>query len=71
MIALDLASPNLMPVFNHVSHAVYAATGMEVCMTMVAGEILYLYGEFRTLDVSGLRQEAVRCAKWVRKASGN
>ncbi|XXJ19731.1 amidohydrolase [Desulfovibrio caledoniensis] len=70
MIALDLFSPNLMPVFNHVSHAVYAATGMEVCMTMVAGEVLYLYGEFRTLDVSGLRKEAVRCAKWVRNASG-
>jgi 5-methylthioadenosine/S-adenosylhomocysteine deaminase len=70
MIALDLSSPNLMPVFNHVSHAVYASTGMEVCMTMVAGEVLYLYGEFRTLDVSGLRDEAVRCAKWVRNASG-
>jgi 5-methylthioadenosine/S-adenosylhomocysteine deaminase len=70
MIALDLASPNLMPVFNHVSHAVYAATGMEVCMTMVAGEVLYLYGEFKTLDVSGLRREAARCEKWVRNASG-
>lgn len=70
MIALDLYSPNLMPVFNHVSHAVYAATGMEVCMTMVAGEVLYLYGEFRTLDVSDLRKEAVRCARWVRSASG-
>ncbi|EGB13733.1 S-adenosylhomocysteine deaminase [Pseudodesulfovibrio mercurii] len=70
MIALDLSSPNLMPVFNHVSHAVYAATGMEVCMTMVAGEVLYLYGEFRTLDVGGLRREAARAAKWVRRASG-
>ncbi|WP_319584857.1 amidohydrolase [uncultured Pseudodesulfovibrio sp.] len=70
MIALDLFSPNLMPVFNHVSHAVYASTGMEVCMTMVAGEVLYLYGDFRTLDVSGLRKEAVRCAKWVRNAFG-
>ncbi|HKI81901.1 MAG TPA: amidohydrolase family protein, partial [Pseudodesulfovibrio sp.] len=68
MIALDLSSPNFMPVFNHVSHAVYAATGMEVCMTMVAGEVLYLYGEFKTLDVSGLRQEADRCEKWVRTA---
>jgi 5-methylthioadenosine/S-adenosylhomocysteine deaminase len=71
MIALDLSSPNLMPVFSHVSHAVYAATGMEVCMTMVAGEVLYLYGEFRTLDISGLRKEATRCAKWVRHASEN
>lgn len=65
MIALDLSSPNLMPVYNYVSHAVYAATGMEVCMTMVGGEILYLYGEFRTIDVNALRDEAREASKWV------
>ena len=51
MIALELANPNLMPLYNPVSHAVYASTGMEVCMTMVAGQVLFLYGEFRTMDV--------------------
>ena len=65
MIALDLSSPNLMPVFNYVSHAVYAATGLEVCMTMVAGEVLYLYGEFRTMDVKSLRDEAFQCTQWA------
>ncbi|MCJ2163898.1 MULTISPECIES: amidohydrolase [unclassified Pseudodesulfovibrio] len=65
MIALDLSSPNLMPVFNYVSHAVYAATGLEVCMTMVAGEILYLYGEYRTMDVKSLRDEAFQCTQWA------
>ena len=65
MIALDLASPNLMPAFNHVSHVVYAATGMEVCMTMVAGEILYLYGDFKTLDIKELQTEASSVTKWV------
>jgi 5-methylthioadenosine/S-adenosylhomocysteine deaminase len=69
MIALDLGFPNLMPVFNHVSHAVYAATGMEVCMTMVAGEVLYLYGEFRTMDVISLRTKAREAAKWVCNAA--
>lgn len=66
MIALDLASPNLMPVYNHVSHIVYAATGMEVCMTMVAGKILYLYGDFRTMDVKALRDEALAASRWVK-----
>lgn len=65
MIALDLNHPNLMPAYNHVSHAVYAATGLEVCMTMVAGEVLYLYDDFRTLDVSALRAEALRASKWI------
>lgn len=70
MCALDLSSPNLLPLFNPVSHAVYAATGMEVCMTMAAGEVLYLYGEFKTMDATALREEAAECAKWARCAAG-
>jgi len=66
LIALDMSSPNLMPAHNLVSHVVYAATGMEVCMTMVAGEILYLYGEFKTMDMNTLKMEAKSAARWVR-----
>lgn len=66
MIALDLGSPNLMPMFSPVSHAVYAATGMEVCMTMVAGKILYLYGDFKTIDAQALRDKAFYAFEWVR-----
>ncbi len=65
MIALDLSHPNMMPIYNHVSHAVYATTGMEVCMTMVAGEILYLYEDFKSLDIKALRNEALRASQWV------
>lgn len=65
IVALDLFSPNLMPTYNHISHAVYAATGMEVCMTMVAGEILYLYEDFKTLDIKALRDRALRAKKWI------
>ncbi|BCS87230.1 amidohydrolase [Pseudodesulfovibrio sediminis] len=65
MIALDLAYPNLMPVFNYVSHAVYGATGMEVCMTMVGGEVLYLYGDFKTIDINLLRTNALQASDWV------
>lgn len=69
MIALDLASPNLMPVFNHASHVVYAATGMETCMTMVAGQVLHLYGNFLSMDVTTLKTEACKATNWVLKAS--
>ena len=65
MIALELANPNLMPLHNPVSHAVYASTGMEVCMTMVAGQVLYLYGEFRTMDVQTLQTEAGQASQWI------
>jgi len=69
IIALDMSSPNLMPVFNHVSHAVYAATGQEVCMTMVAGKVLYLYEDYRTMDIHELKKEAIYAAGWVRNAA--
>ncbi len=65
MIALDLSQPNMMPIYNHISHAVYATTGMEVCMTMAAGKILYLYDDFKTLDIKALRSEALRASEWI------
>ncbi len=54
-----------MPAYDCISHAVYAATGMEVCMTMVAGDILYMYGEYKTMDISGLKKEANTASQWV------
>lgn len=65
MIALDLISPNMLPLFNPVSHIVYATTGMEVCMTMVAGQVLYLHGKFTTLDDNQLLHDASEATKWV------
>jgi len=65
IIALELSSPNLMPAYDCISHAVYAATGMEVCMTMVAGDVLYMYGEYKTMDISGLKKEANTASQWV------
>jgi len=65
MIALDLSTPNFMPVYNHISHVVYGATGMEVCMTMVAGNILYLNEDFKTMDIKVLQEEALQASEWV------
>ncbi|ADU62508.1 MULTISPECIES: amidohydrolase family protein [Pseudodesulfovibrio] len=70
MIALDLSGPNMQPAYNHVSLAVYSATGMEVCMTMVAGTILYLFGDFRTIDVKSLQAKALRASRWVVSQAG-
>jgi len=65
IIALEMASPNLTPVYDPVSHAVYASTGMEVCMTMAAGQVLYLYGDYKTMDIAALRHEAGEAARWA------
>lgn len=56
-IALDLDCPNLRPMYNPVSHAVYAATGAEVRLTVVAGRILYQDGRFTTFDYEALCRE--------------
>jgi len=65
IIALDLAFPNMQPLYSPVSHAVYAATGMEVRMTMVDGEILYLDGQFTRFSYTDLLAEMHEIQKEV------
>lgn len=65
MIALDLDSPNLQPLYNPVSHLVYAASGHEVRMTMVAGRVLYQDGHWLTLDRFSLLHEAGKLRQWL------
>lgn len=65
IIALDLNCPNMMPMYNPVSQSVYATSGMEVSMTMVAGKILYQDGKYTTLDISFLREQAEKGIEWV------
>lgn len=56
-IALDLRLPNMLPMHNPVSQAVYAATGHECRMAMVEGEILYKDGKYARFDYNGLLGE--------------
>ncbi len=64
--ALDLTAPNMQPVYNPVSHCVYAASGGEVRLTMVGGEVLYHDGAFPRLDYPALLAEVRAAARWVR-----
>jgi 5-methylthioadenosine/S-adenosylhomocysteine deaminase len=54
LCALDLTRPQLCPAFDPVSDAVYAASGGEVRLTMVAGRTLYRDGQFPGFDYPGL-----------------
>lgn len=67
LIALDLNEPNLQPLYHPVSHIVYAATGMEVRLSMVGGEVLYNNGVFSRLDYPALLQEVADIRRWVLK----
>lgn len=65
IIGLDLNSPNLMPLYNEVSHLVYAASGHENKFTMVAGEVLYHDGVYSKIDMPLLRRELVKARDWA------
>lgn len=69
-VALDLASPNLQPLYNAVSQAVYAATGLETRMTMVGGEILYQDGRFSRFDYDALCREVSDLRSFALRAAG-
>ena len=70
LIALDLSAPNLQPIYNPASHVVYAASGHEVRLTMVAGQVLYRDGAFATFDYPALLAEVADAARWVRGLAG-
>lgn len=65
--ALDLRSPNLAPVSNVPSQIVYAATGHEVLLTAVDGQILYDNGEFLSMDYPALVKEVQDICDWLLK----
>lgn len=67
MTALDLMSPNLMPLHDPVSQAVYAATGGEVRLTMVNGRVLYMDGQHLTLNLPDLLAEAREMVAWAKE----
>lgn len=46
IIAIDLNQPNMQPLNNTVRNIVYSGSKQNVFMTMCAGKILYLNGEF-------------------------
>ena len=43
--------PNMHPVHSMTNNLVYSATGSDVVLTMVDGNVLYKDGEYVTIDV--------------------
>ena len=54
---LDFSAPHLMPCHNVVSSLVYAASGRDVRLTMVRGKILYIDGQFPTIELGAVVKE--------------
>lgn len=67
-VALDLNMPNLQPLHNPISQAVYAASGHECRMTMVGGEILFQNGQFTRFDYDALLHDVKGLRDFVKSA---
>lgn len=66
MIALDLNEPNLCPIFNETSHAVYAASGKDCVFTMVDGRVLYDHGTYTDGLYADTAAEMRELVQWVK-----
>lgn len=66
VILVSTDEPHFAPLHEPVSAMVYAARGSDVRGTIVAGEIVYLEGDFATLDARAVVARAVDAAASLR-----
>lgn len=61
IIMIDTTKPHNYPMHSPANSVVYCAQGSDVCMTMVAGKILYQNGEFKTVDYEKVKYNINKC----------
>jgi 5-methylthioadenosine/S-adenosylhomocysteine deaminase len=68
VIAVRTDRPRQVPMYDPISHLVYATHGDDVVMTVVNGRVVMRDGVVRTLDEAAVIRDAVAAAAEVRKA---
>ncbi|MCD6154713.1 MAG: amidohydrolase [Candidatus Verstraetearchaeota archaeon] len=58
IIAVELDKPHLTPLYNEISHIVYAAKGLDVKHVMVDGKIIMENYKIKTVDEEEIMKEA-------------
>ncbi|XOF33624.1 MAG: amidohydrolase [Candidatus Electrothrix sp. YB6] len=67
IIILDMDQPHLTPVYNPISHLVYAAQGGDVIHSVINGQVVMRDRQLTTLDEKAILTEMERIGKTVRK----
>ena len=67
LIAIDLHQPHLTPCYEPVSHLVYAASGSDVRLVWVAGQLVVANAEVQTIDLPRTIREVQRLADKIRR----
>jgi 5-methylthioadenosine/S-adenosylhomocysteine deaminase len=67
VIVIDTHKPHLMPVYNPVSHIVYAAQGSDVRDVIVDGQILVKDRKVLTVDLEDIIYKVVKFSETLKK----
>ena len=67
LIMVDMNQPHLTPVYNPVSHLVYAAGGGDVLHSVINGKVLMRDRRLTTLDETKILSEMKRIGEKIRK----
>lgn len=67
VVIVDTRQPHLVPVYNPVSHIVYAAQGSDVRDVMVAGRLLVKDRRLLTIDLESLLKRVVELGEVIKK----
>jgi 5-methylthioadenosine/S-adenosylhomocysteine deaminase len=68
VVVVGVEQPRTMPVYDPVSHLVYAAKGADVRQVVVEGRVVMDGGRVLTLDEAAVVKEAVRLRDQVRRS---
>jgi 5-methylthioadenosine/S-adenosylhomocysteine deaminase len=67
VIILDTRKPHLVPVYNPVSHIVYAARGSDVRDVIVNGRLLVKDRKLLTIDLENIMEKMITFSKTINK----
>ncbi|MEO0265102.1 MAG: amidohydrolase [candidate division WOR-3 bacterium] len=67
LVVLSLHSPHMRPVFDPYSHIVYSAKSTDVKALLVNGKLIYLNGEFLTIDIEKAYHDVAKVEERVKR----
>ena len=67
VIIIDTHKPHLIPVYNPVSHIVYAAQGSDVQDVIVSGRTLIKDRKLLTVDLENVIEKVIKLSAAIKK----
>ena len=71
LIVIDTAQPHLVPMYNPVSHIVYAVRGSDVRHVIVSGRVLVKDRKLMTLDLEEILEKVAEISQVIKKTKAS